>query len=279
MSSSQIVEDYGGASGSSRKEFLRTGSRSFRDDWQFQRQDLSPLEMLEMLEEHSDDAPKLRSTLHSLRNGYKSGHEYLVEPVKQLMQEHEDDVRLLDVACGALWRMAADNVPAKRCIVESGSIDIVIDAIGKCRYDADFVQWAMGTIASVATEDENKEYVSQRNAIQSVLETLKEHQNKAGVFEWSFRCLYALLATHQGNDASSQSLEILTSNIHAIEDFDGIQIIVDAMKVHERESAAQILAMNVLWRLLDRGGVAANADRCRNRPSIGTFATAAVHVS
>ena len=118
------------------------------------------------------------------------------------MKEFSQETRILDLACAALWRMAVDDVEAKRHIVESGTINLVLETLGKCRFDSDFAEFAMGTIMSVAVEVDYKDYVSQRNAIESILETLKEHKEKAGVFEWASRCLYTLLVIHEGGDES-----------------------------------------------------------------------------
>lgn len=257
MSSTQFYEEQhesfhnSGSLDGSKRGLAKGTSRSGRDDFQFQRQGLSPEETARLLEEEPGDTQTLRNLLHSLRNEYESGHGVLVGPVKKLLSEYEHDARILDVACGALWRMATDDVDAKCDIVDSGTIDVVIDAIGKCRYDAEFAEWAMGTVMSVATEVEYKEYVSQRNAIESILETLREYPERSCVFEWSCRCLYVLLAVLGEKDDSVASEKVLRRNVASIEDSDGIQTIIAAMKCHERETVAQQVAVELLWRLLD----------------------------
>lgn len=225
-----------------------------RDDWKFSKQDMSDEEIIKFLEEPDHDTVKLRIVLHTIRNEYDGGHETLLGPVKQLMKEYAHDTRILDLACGSLWRMAADDVAAKRHIVESGSIDLVLETLGKCRYDFEFAEWAMGTVMSVASHVEYKDYVSQRNAIESILETLKEHKERATIFEWSCRCLYTLLIVHKEEDETALSTEVLSRNMSSIEDFDGIAIIIDAMSSHRVESVALQVAVNLLWRLLDVGG-------------------------
>lgn len=231
----------------------RTSNRILRwDDFEPVHLGLSSEQVAQRLEEHLDDVEALRKTLHAVRNEYDDGYKHLVGPIKSLMSQYDSNTRIMDVACGALWRMAADDLDAKRLIVDSGTIDLVVEAIAKNRYDAEFAEWAMGTVMSVAVDVGHKEYVSERNAIESILETLSEHEEKGTVFEWSCRCLYTLLVVHEdGDDDPSLSYDILSRNVASMEDFDGIPTIVEAMRRHERDSDAQNVAIRLLWRLLD----------------------------
>lgn len=225
------------------------------DDFEAPKLGLSSAQIAERLqaEDEQRDESALRKTLHALRNEYISGHEEVVGSIKNLMLANDSNAysRILDVACGALWRMSADDLEAKRHIVESGTIAVVVEAIATNRYDPEFPEWAMGTVMSVAVEVDHKQYVSEMNAIQSILDTLAEHDEKATVFEWSCRCLYTLLVIHQDEGESMQSCDILSRNIASIEDFHGIPTIIGAMRKHERESHAQNVAIHLLWRLLD----------------------------
>ena len=229
------------------------GNRSAKDDWQFQPSKYSYEDIVELLASHAhdDDITELRGILHSVRNQYEGGDAAILEPLRQLMSEHEFEPRIMDLACGVLWRMAADDLGAKRKIVESGSIELVMDALGKCRGDPMFSKWAMGTMSSIALVIEYKDYISQKNAIESILETLKEHKHVGGVFEWSCRCLLTLLVHNQYGVDHPDADDILSSNMSSIEDFNGIHTIIEAMKANEKESVAQTYAVDLLWRFLD----------------------------
>jgi hypothetical protein len=223
-----------------------------RDDYTGEQLGHSSAEIAGMLDEGVDEMLQLRSLLHTLRNTYDGDREPVIASLRTLMAQNQNESRIMDVTCGALSRVTADDPAGKRAAVDSGAIDLALEAVAKNRRDVELVEWAMGAIMSVAVEVDYKEYVAQKDAIDSILETLRTHHDKASVFEWSCRCLHVLvIAQDEDEKESAGTNDVIRRNIASIEDANGIATIVGAIRANEGETAAQLVAIKLLWRLLE----------------------------
>jgi hypothetical protein len=223
-----------------------------RDDYTGEQLGDTSAEIAVLLDNNVGEILQIRSQLHTLRNTYDGDRETVLGSLRTLMAQNQNESRIVDVTCGALWRVTADDPAGKRAVVDSGAIDLALEAIAKNRRDVELAEWAMGAVMSVAVEVDHKEYVAQKDAIDSILETLRTHHDKASVFEWSCRCLHILvIAQDEDGELSDNTKDVIRRNIASIEDADGIATIIGATRANEGETAAQLVAVKLLWRLLE----------------------------
>ena len=235
MGSEIINEDY-------------TGGNSTEDAWQI---------VKAMRDDNKGKPDILKLKLHRLRNLGDDQTGALYE-IKEVMDQYRNEPRVMAAACGALWGVTALNDDKKAEAGTSGALDNIVDGLRSAMSsrDADFVQWATGTLACISRGIDNRQNVADAGAIEAIIETMREHYASAGVFEWSCRALHTFVHQYEneGDDEHTANAAVaIRKNIVTIDDADGIEVIVEQMKNHTSEHIAQLWAMRLLWRLQDRG--------------------------
>ena len=228
-----------------------TGSKSKEEPWQ----------LLGVLRDNKGQPDLLRPRLHRLRNIGDDQAEVLYE-IKEVMEIYMNDARMMTVCCGALWGLTARSISLKGEAYESGAVSTMLDALNNpaSHRDADFVQWALGTISCLARDTENRRAIADDGGIELILESMKRLPASAGVFEWSCRALHSLVVASDGNRRDSDTLAI-KRNVESLTDGEGIPVIISSMTGHPGETVAQLWATTLLWKLLDRGDNVAQSNR------------------
>jgi len=214
--------------------------------------------LLDKLREDRQNAEELRKTLHQLRNfGFEDDARGVLSEIRDLMYEYSNDAKIMSVACGALWRLSAGVQSLKIEAAENGTIESIIDAMRKEHNleDADFMQWSLGCLASLAHAEEVKVFLAKIGGIEVIVDGLNRHSHSAGVFEWGARALHNLAFQQQGGSSND-----IVRNLSSIEETNGIAALVGAMKQHPNEVTAQRWAMRLLWKMQDQED---DDDACR----------------
>jgi hypothetical protein len=216
--------------------------------------------LLDSLKDDRGDPELLKQTLHRIRNfGYDQDPIAIMHEIRDLMDQYVNDSRVMAMACGALWRLAAGE-NSRKIEAADGTIESIVDALRKEKNkdDADFVQWAFGCLASLAEAQDVKLLIAKIGGIEAIVDGLNRHQASSGVFEWAARALhnlcYQLSSDHDISD-------VVTKNIVSVEETKGITALVGAMKLpsHVSEVTAQRWVMGLLWILQDQEADEANA--------------------
>lgn len=220
-----------------------TGGKLEEESWQ----------LVGMLREYKGQPEFLRPILHRLRN-IGDGQAGSLYEIKDLMEMYSSDPRMMSVCCGTLWGVSSRSDSLKAEAAESGAVNILLDSLNNpaIQLEADFVKWAIGSIACIAHESECRKIVADSGAIDMILASLERLPKSAGVFEWSCRALHSLVFQYE-DDVEPDALAI-KDNVASIGEGDGISVIISAMKRHAGETVAQLWAIRLLWRLQDRGG-------------------------
>lgn len=232
-----------------------TGSKSKEEPWQ----------LIEVLRDNKGQPDILRPRLHRLRNIGDDEAEVLYE-IKELMEIYMNDARMMSVCCGALWGVTARSDSLREEASESGAVGTMLDALYNpaCHRDADFVQWALGSISCLAHETENRRAIADAGGIEAILESMQRLPTSAGVFEWSCRALHSLVSEDDGDTSESDTL-VIRKNIESLSEGEGIAVVVASMMGHPGDTVAQLWATNLLWILLDRGNNVAQSNRIAER--------------
>jgi len=229
-----------------------TGGGSQEDAWQ----------VMKALRDNKNKPDVLRQKLHRLRN---LGHEQAgaLHEIKELMGRYRSDPRMMAACSGALWGVTAVSDEKKAEAAECGAISTLIDALKNptSQGDADFVQWALGALCCLAHGEGNRCAIADAEGIEVILESMERHPNSAGVFEWSCRALHALVFQVLREGLEDDAADAIKNNIVSIDECGAIPVTVSSMKAHASETTAQLWAVKLLWRLLDRGGNEASAAR------------------
>lgn len=200
--------------------------------------------LLKMLQDDRGDPDLLKQTLHRIRNfGYDEDPRGVMAEIRNLMDQYVNDSRVMAIACSALWRLAAGQRSRKIEAAENGAIESIVDSLrrGQNMEDAEFVQWAVGCLASLADAQEVKAFIAKIGGIEAIVDCLNRHHDSPGIFEWAARALHNLVTDDQSG-----------RNISSIEDARGIAALIGAMKQHPNEATAQRWAMRLLWNLQDQ---------------------------
>ena len=209
-------------------------------------------ELLDTLKAERADADKLKQTLHRIRNfGYAEDPRACMLEIQDLMDQYINDARVMAIACSALWRLAAGARSLKIEAADNGTIESIIDALRKDHNieDTDFVQWAVGCLASLADAQEVKTFLAKIGGIEVIVDVLNRNTHSAGVFEWGARALHNLVSQRPGGDDISADI---AKNLSSIEEANGIAALVSAMRQHPSEATAQRWAMRLLWKMQDQ---------------------------
>jgi hypothetical protein len=269
------------------------------NDEEFQGVKDNVVELTQLLHEHAanHNVYKIRQVMHCLRNHYHTSSDIsssstalsttdsndhhqqeqeqvsIVFSMKDIMLQFIHDARIMDVACGVIWRVCADDVEQKTLVVTAGALDLVVDALRKNRNDYELATWAMGALTSIAyNSPENKAIAAQKGAIETVLEILANPvmRDWASVMEWACRCLYIFVyqydddacgkgngCDHNHDDDHNHSYtsavdchSIVLKNLASMEEANGLTVVVNAMSANATEPIAQVWALKLLWRFL-----------------------------
>ena len=207
-------------------------------------------ELVKALKASRDNPTLLKQKLHRFRNLSEDQAGALYE-IKDIMDLYRNDPRVMMVATGAVWGIAAHSDDKKAEAAETGTADVIIDALrnGSTKDDSDTVQWALGCLSCLAQAEENKPFIAAKGGIEAMVNAFRLHQMSPGVFEWACRALHTMVFRYDGAGGSG---DVCERNIVTIEEANGIQVVVSAMKIHIPESIAQWWAVKLLWRLQDR---------------------------
>ena len=221
-----------------------SGGNSEEDSWQ----------LVGALRENKGKPDVLRLKLHRLRNIGDTQAGALYE-IKELMEHYTNDSRVMAACCGAVWGVSALSDDLKAQGAESGALNIIVDSLDKPnnQRDADFAQWAIGSICCLSHGYENRRVIADAGGIEKILDWMKRQPASAGVFEWSCRALHSLVFEYEGDEGSPDTVAI-KNNIAMISEGEGLAVIISSMKGHYGETIAQLWAVRLLWRLQDRGG-------------------------
>jgi hypothetical protein len=227
--------------------FVRSASSADDEDYR-SLGDEDSFTLVKSINEYRDAPDQLKTTLHALRNLAEDQAGAMYE-LTDIMKLYRNNPRIMAVATGAVWGIASKNDDKRAEVAETGALEIILDSIrsGPIKDDVDMVQWALGSLAGLAQEEENKRIIAERGGIEAMVEVLKTHQRNAGVFEWACRALHSMVFESAGQDTVSYERNMIT-----IEEASGIQVVIGAMKNHISESVAQWWAIKLLWRLQDR---------------------------
>jgi hypothetical protein len=203
-----------------------------------------------VLREKKNQREILTPVLHCLRNA-EHGNSSSIHAVSQIMEVYFDDSRVLALCCGAIWAMIARNSELCVKVVESGAVKSIVDSLyhPPCNRDNEFVQWATGSITTLAQNSLCREVILNAGGIEVILAIMKQHQVSAGVHEWSCRGLFSLIY-----GSNEQEIFETQSNISSICDAGGLVAIVEGMSLHCCESVAQFWATKLLLRIQEGCG-------------------------
>jgi hypothetical protein len=153
-----------------------TGGNVEEDSWQ----------LVGMLRERKGQPEILRPILHRLRN-LGDGQAGSLYEIKDLMEIYANDSRMMSVCCGALWGVSSRSDALKAEAAESGAVTIILDSLKNTsiQLEADFIQWAIGSIACLAHESECRQIIADSGGIDIILASLERLPKSASVFEWS----------------------------------------------------------------------------------------------
>jgi hypothetical protein len=204
--------------------------------------------LVKAIKEYRDTPDRLRKKLHALRNLADDQAGVMYE-LTDTMKVYRNDPIIMTVATGAVWGVASKSDDKRAEAGETGLLEIILDSIrtGPTKDHADMVQWALGSLAGLAQEEENKIRIAERGGIEAMVEALKFHSRDAGVFEWGCRALHSMVFDSEGQGSVSYEKNMIT-----FEEACGIQVVIGAMKNHISESMAQWWAIKLFWRLQDR---------------------------
>eukprot|EP00548_Thalassiothrix_antarctica_P008093 CAMPEP_0194151706 /NCGR_PEP_ID=MMETSP0152-20130528/49368_1 /TAXON_ID=1049557 /ORGANISM="Thalassiothrix antarctica, Strain L6-D1" /LENGTH=1314 /DNA_ID=CAMNT_0038855743 /DNA_START=114 /DNA_END=4058 /DNA_ORIENTATION=+ len=209
----------------------------------------------------------LKQKLHKLRNlGEECGTLYLI---KELMERYQNSSIMLEVCCGVIWGITAKDDNKKVLAAETGTINTIVDIFQNsfCESNSNLVQWVIGSLSCLSRGSGNRQRIADVGAIEKMLDCMKKLSTSAGVFEWTCRTLYSLIHKYE-EELNNESIAI-QKNIISIEEHNGIQIVISAMKNYHNEANAQMWAIKVLWRLQDREDEAVSIRVLRNMDKAG----------
>ena len=244
-----------GGGGASTTSGLRRTQTQIQEDYTGNVQKPSDVDvdgLLRALQEDRGDAELLKQTLHRLRNfGFEDDPRGVMSEIRDLMDQYVNDARVMAIACSALWRLAAGKKSLKIEAAENGTIESIIDSLRKSHNleDTDFIQWAVGCLASLADAQEVKTFLAKIGGIEVIVDVLNRNTHSAGVFEWGARALHNLAFQRDGGEDISGDI---AKNLSSIEEANGIAALVAAMKQHPSEATAQRWAMRLLWKMQDQ---------------------------
>lgn len=223
-----------------------TGGNSNEGAWQ----------IMTSIRENMDKPTSLKQKLHRLRNIGEDQAGALFE-IKEVMNHHINDSRVMAAAVGALWAVTAENDDRKEEAAVAGIINDVVDALRNPanQRDSDFAAWAIGCLCSLARGRGNRGALAKAGSIEAIVESLRRHPNSGAVFEWSSRALHSLVHCYEneGDEDYRRSCEAtIRMNIVYIDEADCIPALVSSMKNNSSEAIPQLWAMRLLWRLQDR---------------------------
>lgn len=213
-------------------------------------------ELVAVVKDNTKNPNLLKEKLHRLRNLADASNEPDMIPIlTNILNEYRNDSQILTIAVGALWSVTAEDDEKKIEAANFGAIDCIFDSLqnSHSQEDAEFCEWAIGTLSCLGQAASNREAIADSNGVESILNILLLHQASAGVFEWSCRALYELVR-HREDDSSDDATR---KNAVSIDENEGAQVIVCAMKIHHSEFVAQEFALMTILRLLDRDDRAA----------------------
>jgi hypothetical protein len=212
------------------------------------------LQVVKAIKDNRQNILVLKQKLHRLRNLGEGDGDVVLE-ILDILSEYCNDSKVLTIATGALWSVTANDDDKKVEAAECGAIDCMLDSLrnNRTQQDAAFDEWAIGTLACLARGKYNRERIGNLNGVETIIDTLRLHQDSAGVFEWSCRALHALVHQYQDEDDNSEAIH---KNMTSISENDGVCVVVCAMKKHYSDTVAQGWAMNLLLRLMDREDLA-----------------------
>jgi hypothetical protein len=204
--------------------------------------------LVKAINECRNTPDQLKKKLHAMRN-LADDQAGAVYELTDTMKLYRNDPLVMAVATGAVWGVASKSDDKRAEAAETGALEIILDSIrsGPTMDHADMVQWALGALAGLAQEEENKRLIAERGGIEVMVEVLKLHQRDAGVFEWACRALHSMVFEIVGQGDVSYEKNMIT-----FEEASGIQVVIGAMKNHTSESVAQWWAIKLFWRLQDR---------------------------
>ena len=213
------------------------------------------VQVMKAIKENRKNPEVLKQKLYRLRN-LADGEVDTIPVITDILNEYRNDSQVLTAAAGALWSVAGENDEMKAVAAECGAIDCLLDSLrnSQTQEDAEFDEWAIGTLACLARGKGRREKIGDSNGVETILDTLRLHQASAGVFEWSCRALHTLV--HQYND-EGDSDDAIRRNIVSIDENEGVSVIVSAMKINYSEFTAQRWALLLLLRLMDHEDEAA----------------------
>jgi hypothetical protein len=217
----------------------------------------SPKEMVEALHEYRDEPNAMLPILRKIREcefAQFSDIRVLVDALQEILLETSTDAKVLQDACGVLWRISAESDAGKHVILDAGACAALVDALRRKDDAKEFQKWSMGCLASLALSPANKIAIAHHGAIEIILEKLNKQNDNASVFLWACRCLHSLVCTY-GEEENKEATEFNIAaeaqrNSATIEEGGGVPILLAAMKKNVSESLAQLWAMKLLWRLL-----------------------------
>lgn len=208
---------------------------------------LSPLKTIKENKERSEI---IKTKLHALRNQVGPEEPGTLHEIKDLMEKYQHDPRMIMVSAGALWGIVSKSEDKKDEALAEGCIDQLLDTVrnGVSRDDPEAVQWILGALASLASYGGNRKAITEAKGIEAILEIMKRHERVPCVFEWGCRVLFSLIGGYEG-DGDAASFE---RQISIIENYGGIRVIVETIKLHLSESTPILWALKVLLRMQDR---------------------------
>ena len=218
--------------------------------------------IVQALRESKDNPEAVKKQLHNLRN-LGDDQAGALNELREIMTRYRLDPRVMSLAAGAVWSIAASSDDKKVETLQSGCADTVLDMLrnGALKMDPDAVQWALGCITTLCSLEQTTAYFSDKGAIETIVEMLDTYQSVPTNFEWAVRALHALLTPSSEEDPQTN----YEKNIIAFNDANGMHILINAMKQHATESTTLLWALKILWRIQDR------ADEQVARSSIQKF--------
>lgn len=223
-----------------------TGGNSNEDAWQ----------IMTSIRENMDKPTSLKQKLHRLRNIGQDQAGALFE-IREVMNQHSNDSRVMAAAVGALWAVTATNDDRKEEAAAEGIINDMVDALRNPanQRDSDYAAWAIGCLCSLARVRGNRGAMVKAGSIEAIVETLRRYPNSGAVFEWSSRALLSLVHCYEneGDENYIRSCEAtIQMNIVYVDEADCIPALVASMRNNSSEAIPQLWAMRLLWRLQDR---------------------------
>lgn len=205
---------------------------------------------MNQLRAQKDRPEMVKHYLHAIRN--LAPDDAQMKDIKSVMDMYRGDPRYMTLSVGALWAICSVSDEKKEEAVAVGCLDSILEMLRgtRTRDDPETLQWVLGALSSLARLSSIRSIIMQKQGAEAILETIKRREKDPGIVESGCRALFSLVGGFDAVEGSGSVEVSCEREILKIENYGGIRVIVEAMKIHSTESVALWWALNLLFSMV-----------------------------